>query len=82
MSGNLEGTSLDLAFDWFDKMSLYIDHLFDIQKEIELALMVRIRDLADKKWIPIISCICIIVVRSVNKYLYHSDKICQSIYVS
>ena len=52
--GNIDNPSILLAFDWFDKMSLYIDHLFAIQKQIEDAIVRGIGELANNKIIPIL----------------------------
>ena len=50
----LDSPSLDLAYDWYDTMSLYINHLFTIQEHIESSLVQSINALADKKLYPIV----------------------------
>ncbi len=67
---NISGKNLDLAIDYFDKMSMYMDKLFLLQREIETYLVDTLDDLADERLIPVIISSIILIV-TLSKYNGH-----------
>ena len=57
-----ETQNLRWAFDWFDKMSMYMDHLMDIQKQIEITVLDRIESSANEKLTPIVASSCVLMI--------------------